>query len=283
MRRRGILAGLSLLAGGCTLSTFDALAPRDAGARRVRRDQPYGAGPRQTLDVYAPEVRSGSAPVLVFIYGGSWRSGNKNDYEFVGQAFAAQGFVVVIPDYRLVPQVRFPEFVEDCAGAVAWAAANAAHVGGDPERIVLVGHSAGAYNAIMLALDQRFLRNAEVAPNVVKGAVGIAGPYDFLPFDVDSTRNAFGQFADPAATQPISFARGDAPPLLLLWGERDDLVGRRNIEGLSAAMRERGGQVEAKLYPELDHVNILLALSRPLRDRGPVLADIAAFARRVTS
>jgi len=283
MDRRALLAALPFLTA-CTpsLGTFDALAPRDAGARRVARDVAYGNGPRKRLDVYAPVERAAALPVIVFIYGGSWDSGSKDDCEFLGAALSSRGFVTVLPDYRLVPEVRFPSFLEDCAAAVRWASDHASAYGGDPQRVVLVGHSAGAYNAIMLALAGDYLRNAGVSARAIRGAVGLAGPYDFLPFDVDATRNAFGQAPDPLLTQPTHFARADAPPLLLLWGEDDTTVGPRNLEGLARAHRAAGGEVETKIYPNLTHVGIMLALSRPFRGRAPVLDDVTAFARRVT-
>jgi acetyl esterase/lipase len=286
MLRRTLLAALPALLAACTpsLGTFNRFAPQDRGGRRLSEGVTYGAGPRQKLDVYGPAAQTAEpAPVIVFIYGGSWDSGARADYEFVGNAFATQGFVTIIPDYRLVPDVRFPSFLDDCAAAVAWAHANAAAHGGDPSRIVLVGHSAGAYNAMMLALDARFLTNAGVPASAVRGCAGLAGPYDFLPFDVASTRNAFGQAPDPRATQPVSFARADAPPLLLLWGESDTTVGPRNLQGLERAMNAAGGRVETKRYPRVDHVGIMLALSRPFRGRAPVLADVTDFAQRVTA
>lgn len=281
MQRRTFLAGLAGVTAACSpsLGAFDALAPRDGGVRRVVRDAAYGREPRQRVDVYAPAAAPGPAPVVVFFYGGSWSSGSKDDYNFMGAALASRGFVTAIPDYRLVPEVRFPSFVEDCAAAVRWVEQNAAAHGGDPQRIVLVGHSAGAYNAIMLALDPRYLRHA--GASTVRGAVGLAGPYDFLPFDVDATRNAFGQAPDAAQTQPVTFARADAPPLLLLWGDADTTVGPRNLEGLARAMRAAGGAVETTIYPGVDHVGIMLAMSRPFRGRAPVLADVTTFVRRV--
>lgn len=282
MHRRTLL--LATLAAACTpsLGTFNALAPRDAGGRRVGQDLVYGEGARRRLDVYAPEGASGR-PVIVFVYGGSWSSGNKNEYAFAGAALASRGYVTVIPDYRLVPEVRFPNFIDDCAAAMRWAADHAQEYGGDPSRIVLVGHSAGAYNVMMLALDAHFLRDAGVDASRIRGAIGLSGPYDFLPFDVDATRNAFGQAPDTALTQPVHFARGDAPPLLLLWGETDTTVGPRNLRSLNAAMRAAGGRVEAKTYPGVNHVDIMLALSRPLRGRAPTLADVTAFVERVTA
>lgn len=289
MNRRTILTSLSgfgaALAAACTpsLGTFDALAPRDGGARKVENDAAYGADARQRIDVYAPQAGAANAPIVVFIYGGSWRSGDKRDYGFLGAAFAAQGFVTAIPNYRLVPGVRFPTFVEDCAAAVRWVADNAARFGGDPRRIVLVGHSAGAYNTIMLALDAHYLRDAGVDAHAIRGAVGLAGPYDFLPLDVDATRDAFSQAPDLPLTQPVHFARADAPPLFLLWGEDDDTVGRHNLPNLERAVRTAGGRVETKLYPRIGHIEIMLALSRPFRGRAPVLADVTAFARRVTA
>jgi acetyl esterase/lipase len=284
MHRRTLLAALPALAA-CTpsLGAFDALAPRDGGVRRILRDGAYGPHPRQRLDLYAPREPAAPRPVIVFIHGGSWRNGDRRDYNFLGAALAAQGFLAALPNYRLVPEVRFPSFIEDCAAAVRWVQDHAAEHGGDSQRLVLVGHSAGAYNALMLALDARFLRDAGVEAMRVRGAIGLAGPYDFLPFDVTSTQEAFGQAPEAALTQPVRFARADAPPLLLLWGADDTTVGPRNIASLEAAMRAAGGQVESKIYPGVDHVEILLALSRPFRGKAPVLADLAAFARRVTA
>lgn len=281
MHRRTLIAALPALAAcSPSLGAFDTLTPKDGGVRRVAHDAAYGAHPRQKLDLYAPNSGE-SAPVLVFIHGGSWRNGDRSDYNFLGAAFAAQGFLTAIPNYRLVPEVRFPDFIEDCALAVRWAQDNAARFGGDATRIVLVGHSAGAYNAIMLALDARYLSEAGVEASHIKGAVGLAGPYDFLPFDVDATRDAFGAAPDPLQTQPITFARADAAPLLLLWGADDDTVGPRNLAGLERAMNTAGGEVESKIYPGVDHIEILLALSRPFRGVAPVLEDVTSFARRV--
>lgn len=284
MDRRTLLAALPFLSA-CTpsLGAFDTLAPKDRGGRRVADAAPYGDHPRQTLDLYAPDDVASPAPIIVFIHGGSWRNGDRSDYNFLGATFAAQGFVTAIPNYRLVPSVRFPSFIEDCARAVRWVQDNAAQHGGDPRRIVLVGHSAGAYNAMMIALNERYLREAGADASRVKGVIGLAGPYDFLPFDVDATRDAFGNAQDPLQTQPITFARADAPPLLLLWGEDDTTVGPRNIAGLERAVRAAGGAVETKIYPDVDHIEIMLALSRPFRGVAPVLAEVTAFARRVTT
>ncbi len=284
MLRRALFTALPALAA-CTpsLGAFDALAPRDDGVRRLVNNAAYGPHPRQRLDLYAPREPAPPRPVIVFIHGGSWRNGDRRDYNFLGAALAAQGLLAVLPNYRLVPEVRFPGFIEDCAAAVRWVRDHAHEHGGDSERLILVGHSAGAYNALMLALDPRFLREAGVEPGRVRGAIGLAGPYDFLPFDATSTREAFGQAPEAAQTQPVHFARAGAPPLLLLWGADDTTVGPRNIASLERAMRAAGGQVETKIYPGIDHVEILLALSRPFRAKAPVLADLTAFARRVTS
>ena len=284
MDRRTLLslAALPALAGCTAIRAFDTLAPRDGGVHRVARDAAFGPDPRQRLDLYAPEGAAGPLPILVFIYGGSWRNGAKRDYNFVGAALAAQGFLTAIPDYRLVPQVRFPSFLQDCAAAVRWVQDNAAQYGGDPSRLVLAGHSAGAYNAIMLTLDSRYLTDAGVEAARVRGAIGLAGPYDFLPFDVPATQDAFGQAPDPQLTQPVHFARANVPPLLLLWGDADTTVGPRNIESLARAVRGAGGAVETKIYEGIDHAEILLALSRPFRGKAPVLADVTEFARRVT-
>ncbi|WP_210359454.1 alpha/beta hydrolase [Sphingomonas beigongshangi] len=277
-----IRAGVALLAGlaacGCSpLGLFDTLVPKDGGVAKVGADIAYGDAPRQTLDVYAPRRAANRAmPTLVFFYGGSWNSGTRTGYAFVGRALAAQGFVVVVPDYRLVPAVRYPTFVEDGAAAVRWTRAHAAQFGGDPGRIVLMGHSAGAYIAAMLAVDDRWLRADRAA---IKGFIGLAGPYDFAPFDVDASRAAFGAWPRPADTQPVTWAGTGDPPSLLLVGADDTVVRPRNSEALAARLRAGGVAVDVRSYPNIGHVGLLLALARPFRGRAPVLRDVAAFVR----
>jgi acetyl esterase/lipase len=279
-RRAWLAIGTLLLAAGCTpLSLFDTLVPKDRGGIRAAEGVAYGPDARQRLDVYVPRGPTGGhRPVVVFFYGGSWNSGDRAGYAFVGRALAARGFVVVIPDYRLVPQVRYPAFVEDGAAAVRWAEAHAATYGGASDRLVVMGHSAGAYIAAMLAVDERWLGRARAN---VKGLVGLAGPYDFAPFDVDASRAAFGYWPRPAETQPISWAGAGDPPALLAYGMEDRTVRPRNSEALATRLRAGGVRVELCAYPRLGHVGLLLALARPFRRRAPLLDDVARFVATV--
>ena len=285
LSRRALVPLIASAAAGCSpLRAFNTLAPTDGDVRVVARNLAFGPGPRQAMDVYAPAgAGQGPRPVLVFYYGGSWNSGQRQDYAWAGRALAAQGFVTAVPDYRLVPDVRFPAFVEDGAAAVARVRAEAPRLGGDPDRIVLCGHSAGAYIAVMLACDRRFLQRAGVPDAALRGAAGLAGPYDFFPFDAGSAIAAFGQAPDGRQTQPITFADGDEPPLWLATGDRDETVRPRNSVALAERVRAAGGRAEVKVYPGVDHVGIALALSRPFRGRAPVLADLAGFARGATA
>ena len=245
--------------------------------RKVVDLSAFGPDPRQKLDVYAPAHVRAAAPVVVFFYGGSWSSGDRQGYAFVGEALAARGFVVVIPDYRLVPQVRFPAFVQDGASAMRWVVDNIGACGGDVRRLALSGHSAGAYISAMLALDQTWLRQAGVEPSRVRALANLAGPYDFYPFDVKASQEAFAGYPDAQATQPINFVRPGAPAAFLAYGERDDTVRPRNSIRLAAALERDGVAVELKAYPTLDHISILLALSKPFRGKAPVLADMTRF------
>jgi acetyl esterase/lipase len=217
--------------------------------------------------------------VILFFYGGSWSSGTRTGYSFVGRALAARGFVAIIPDYRLVPEVTYPGFVEDGATAVRWARANARSYGGDGERIVLAGHSAGAYIAAMLAVDGRWLGADRGA---VRGLIGLAGPYDFAPFTVASSQAAFGDWPKPEETQPVTWADASAPPALLLTGANDDTVKPRNSRALADRLIKAGVAAEVKAYPGIGHIGILTAVAKPLRGQAPVVADMAAFAERVT-
>lgn len=262
------------------LRTFDTFVPKDAGGERVAEGVAYGVHPLQQLDIYAPtQAPDNLRPVLFWLYGGSWNSGTRSGYSWLGRALAAQGFVVVIADYRLVPEVRFPRFVEDSAAAFRWVRGNIGEYGGDGTRIVVGGHSAGAYNAAMLAHDPQWLGDDRAA---VAGFVGLAGPYDFYPFDTDSTIAAFGQWPEPLETQPVTYADETAPPALLLTGDIDTTVKPRNSEALLARLTDAGVEAEMLRYEGIDHVEIITAISRPFRDEAPVLEDISRFVRDVT-
>ena len=271
-----------LLSACSPLRTFNAVIPKDRGAAQVARNLAFGTDPRQRLDLYRPTSSNpaGRLPVIVFLYGGSWSSGEKAGYGFVGRALAARGFLVAVPDYRLVPEVRYPAFLEDGAAAVRWVRANVARHGGDPDRIVLAGHSAGAYNAAMLALDPRWLGADRAA---VKGLVGLAGPYDFLPLDVAATRDAFGQVADLPSTQPVNQASAGDPPALLVAGDKDTLVRPRQTSALAARLKAAGVSAETRLYPGVGHIGVMTALAKPFRGKAPVLQEVSAFAHRVTA
>lgn len=285
-RRTLLLGGAGLALVGCTpagLLNGVSRLTGDGGTRAAVRGAAYGSEPRQRLDVYVPAGRAEtSLPVVVFFYGGGWVDGARGDYAFAGRAIAAQGFVAVVADYRLVPQVRFPLFVEDGALAVRWARDNIARYGGDPARIALSGHSAGSYIGAMLALDPRYLTNIGVDPKIVRGAALLSGPYDFYPFSEQRGRDALGAWPRPAETQPISFARADAPPMLLIHGTADTIVQPRNSEALAAKLSSLGAPVERKLYPGKNHTDTIKSLSPAFRGSTPALADSLAFLRRLT-
>lgn len=281
--RRFSFSLLPLLLAACSpLTAFNGVVPKDAGGVLLARDQAYGAHSRQRLDIYAPRKLAAGAkvPVIVWFYGGSWNSGSRQGYAFAGRALASRGFVVAVPDYRLVPEVRYPAFLEDGAAAVKWIRGNIARHGGDPDRLVLAGHSAGAYNAAMLALDPRWLGADRPA---VRGLIGLAGPYDFLPLDVASTQNAFGHVADLPSTQPVNHAGAGDPPALLVAGADDTLVRPRQTAALAQRLKAAGVLAETRLYPGVGHIGVMTALSKPLRGKAPVLADAADFAARVTA
>jgi acetyl esterase/lipase len=239
----------------------------------VTRDVAFGPRPDQRLDIYRPRAAAG-LPTVLFIYGGGWHSGNRGMYQFAAASLARAGMVVVVPDYRLYPAVVFPDFLRDCAAAAAWVQTRQTSLGGGGG-FFLMGHSAGAYNAVMLGLDPRWLRDAGGDPAQVSGVIGLAGPYDFTP-----TPDVAGSFPDAGPqTQPVNFARQDAPPLLLLAGADDSVVKPRNSLALAARARSAGGQAEVKIMPGLGHVGVVTALAPLFRWRAPVLRDVVAFIR----
>ncbi|WP_144111644.1 alpha/beta hydrolase [Paraburkholderia sp. BCC1886] len=242
----------------------------------------YGSAPRQKLDVYRPAARAPSAdphgrPVVVFFYGGSWQNGSRSSYLFVGAALASRGFVAVVPDYRTWPDTGFPGFVDDAASAVRWARDHAAEFGGDPSRIFLMGHSAGAHIVMMLATDSRYLAAQQMSKSDISGVIGLAGPYDFLPLQ-DATLEEIFPPAWRAASQPINFVSGNEPPMFLAAGQRDTTVDPGNTDRLAAKLRASGDKVvEVKHYPRVGHAMLVGAIAGPLRGFAPVLADTTAF------
>lgn len=277
--RRGIwLRSASLLA--LLLTSGPATAATESFTQRtgfdVTKSVAYGDGPRRTLDVYRPLAADG-APVVVFFYGGSWQSGRKAIYRFVAKALARRGFVTVVPDYRVYPEVSYPGFIEDSAHAVRWASDNAARFGGDPGKLFVMGHSAGAYNAAMLALDRRWLAAVGLDPNDdIAGLIGIAGPYDFLPLVDETLVTIFGG-AERIETQPITHVAAGAPPALLLTGARDKTVDPGNATRLAARLEQTGGEATATTYPSVSHLTIVGTFAWPLRFLAPVLDDVDAF------
>ncbi len=273
LARRGFLASLASVLGGCSpAALLNATVPRDGYAREA--DLAYGPDPRQRLDLYRPQRPAERSCTVVFCYGGSWDSGSRADYLFVGQALAEAGHTAIIPDYRVWPQVRFPAFVDDGAAAVRWAADR-----GDGRPLVVMGHSAGAHIALMLATDTPYLARAGVDRAALAGAIGIAGPYDFLPLTSPRLVEIFGRRDDPA-TQPITFARAPLPPALLIHGLDDRTVLPRNSERLAAAWRRAGAPVELRLYPGVDHVDAIAAMAGLLRGRAPTRADVVDWLAR---
>lgn len=261
------------------LDFADRMAPGPVEYRQAPQTSiAYGDDARQKLDIYLPKQNAaGASAVLIFFHGGSWHDGEREGYGFLGRAFAARGFVTVIADYRKAPSVRFPAFVQDTASAIAWVHANIAKHDGDADRIFVMGHSAGAHIAMMTALDPQWLAANNLAPNVIKGVIGLAGPYDFLPLTTDSSKIALGQWPDLTETQPITFARADAPPLLLLTGDKDTVVKPRNSKILSETIQALGGQQQLRIYPDVDHADIIMAVARPFRQKAPVVSDVVNF------
>jgi acetyl esterase/lipase len=236
----------------------------------------FGVDPRQRLDLYRPRVAVSTKPVIVFWYGGSWDNGARQDYRFVGVALAQLGYLTVLPDYRIYPQVRFPQFLDDGALAVAWVQQHAAEYGGDPKRLVLMGHSAGAHMAAMLALNRSYLERAGADPDRIVGLIGLSGPYGLTP-NTPKLNDIFRAPFTPHDWQVLPYASSRAPPTLLLHGRADKLVWVGNTEALAAALRGDGVHVETKIYDKRGHIDMLAALSLPGRARAPVRHDIAEF------
>jgi acetyl esterase/lipase len=278
--RRRVLAGLAGLAtAACTQVAFIAAnVPASFGAYRRQANIAYGAGSQHRLDVYVPDKPSvAPRPLVIFWHGGRWRWGDKAEYRFVGAALAELDCVTIVPNYRHYPSVKMAGFMDDAARAALWAQVHGGDFNADPKRLFVMGHSAGAHMAALLALDQRFFAATGQPAPPIAGIIGLSGPYDFLPLLEPDVQDMFGPPERYAESQPINFVRADAPPMLLIHGLEDTTVWPKNSRNLASASSARGAAVTLKLYPKLMHADTVAALSAPARRRAPTLSDIDAF------
>jgi acetyl esterase/lipase len=270
-----LLAGAALIAscGGLAFTVIN--VPALAGNFERHADLAYGEGPRHKLDVYSPKGAA-DRPVIVFWYGGAWDRGRKSQYRFVGAALAKAGYVAVLPDYRLYPEVKFPAFIEDGADALAWVTKHAGEFGGDPKRIFVAGHSAGAHLAAMLAYDRSQLERAGLPANTVRGLIGLSGPYALDP-NTDTYRAIFGAPYTLAQWQPVQKASAGAPPALLIHGEADEVVYVSHARKMARALETVGVRVTLRTYADRGHRDTVAALAVPVPNKLPVLEEIRRF------
>lgn len=249
-----------LLASGLPMR-LAALATKRAGTEH--RGLRYGPDGRHRLDLTLPREVTPRTPLLVFFHGGSWQVGSRRDYAFLARAFAAEGIAVALPDYRLWPQARWPDFVEDGAAALAWLRA-----AGEAPRgpLFVMGHSAGGFIAAALALDPRWLGEAGRA--ALAGGVLVSAPIAWQPED-EPIRSIFA--AAPGgriAAVPDAAGLAGAPPLLLLHGTADTVVGPFHSERLAEAVSRAGGTARLHLVPGAGHIAPMVALAEPARRYG---------------
>lgn len=226
----------------------------------------YGTDARQKLDIYRPMlVSTGNVPkpVIVFVHGGSWMNGSKDDYLFLGESLTKAGYITVVINYRLAPEHLYPDFVQDTALALKWVYANIGQYGGNPNKLIVMGHSAGGFNAVEAVDNQRWLQEAGVPVQAIKAVVGIAGPYSY-DFRTDSTRSAFPANATPEQVMPSYHVRLDAPPHLLLVGSNDKRVHPRNAEALVQALQQKNIPVQLETIQGASHLSIMAAMATRL-------------------
>ena len=268
-----VLAGL--LSGCSPLNILDTLVPD--GNYKLQQGIAYGALPRQTLDIYRPAKDQTTGPVVIFFYGGSWKSGERGKYRFVGEALTRKGITVVIPDYRLYPDVTFPAFMTDAAKAVRWTLDNLGGRNQNSRPVFLAGHSAGAHIAALLAVDARHLKKESVKVGRICGVIGVAGPYAFDPFEYRTIRPVFAGLTDRDLARPVKRISGKTPPFLLLHGEADGTVRPSNTVEFADALRSAGTAVTSELMPRIGHYRIVMAMATPFDDIAPVNERIAGF------
>lgn len=265
------------------LDGVDKLLSGGDGAIRQVAAARYGNDPAQKLEMFVPQGAKGPLHMVMFVHGGSWASGDPHDYRFIARTLCAQGYAVVLAGYRLYPQARYPGMLEDAASALRWVHDHARALGGDPDRLALMGHSAGAYNVAMVTLDEQWLRAVGLDDSAIRGTVALAGPFDFLPLDSPATVNSFGRAQDLATTQPINHIRADAPPLLLVTGDADTRVKPRNSCRLAELLTKAGTPNEPVILEDVTHEKIIMMFARPFSRDRRALDAVLPFLRTVTA
>ncbi|MEO5596695.1 MAG: alpha/beta hydrolase [Lysobacteraceae bacterium] len=264
----------ALLLGACSklFFTVQNVKVDDSSIQSVVFDSAHDL----SLDVHRAKNASGKVPVVVFIHGGSWQTGTRQDYRFVGQSLSNAGMLVFVPDFRQAPQVAFPAFVEDSARAVAWARNHASQYGGDPSRIFLIGHSSGAHITAMLGTDAQYLKAVGMQPRDLAGIVGLSGPYDFLPITDPKLKPIFNPLSRWPLSQPVNFVDGDEPPFLLVQGTSDSTVRPRNTTSLAAKLGAQNEPVQVEMVEGAGHLTTLLEATK---DDSNVRARVLEFVR----
>ncbi|WP_034383290.1 alpha/beta hydrolase [Deinococcus sp. YIM 77859] len=272
----GLLA-LSVSLGACSAGDAQQALNSAISTRglTVAADQRYGPAERNLLDVYAP-AQARNAPVVLFVHGGSWQGGDKAGHRFVGESLARAGYVTGVMNYRLAPQHRYPTYIQDTAAALRWLRDHARRFGGNPNNLFVVGHSAGAFNAVEAVDNARWLREAGVPITAVRGVIGIAGPYSY-DFRQYPSRVAFPENATPDEVMPDRHVRPDAPPHLLLVAANDTTVHPQNALNLEAALQRAGVPVTRTVLPRVNHITIVAALARPLTFLGGTRQAVIDF------
>ena len=276
---RYVIAIIACLTSACSpIKVLNSLVPEN-GYELVSAVE-YGANARQKLDIYLPKATEKSTAlkkVIIFYYGGNWDSGERADYKFAAEALVGHGYIVVIPDYRVYPEVLFPGFMADPVSVAKWVKTNIKKYNGDANGVFLAGHSAGAHIAVMMAINPEYLAEASLKPNDFAGVIGLAGPYDFLPLKSDRLKVIFGSDAEQWKSQPINFVDGKNPPLLLAVGMKDGTVWPRNSINLAKKIKDNNGLVEVAEFANYGHIDMVTKLAKPLRGDGELLKAITLF------
>lgn len=279
-----MISGLLMLQGCSRMALLN--APIPTHDLQIHRGISFDPNPRLALNVYEPKS-PGPHPVVVFFYGGKWEFGERGQYLFLAQSLAAKGYLTVIPDYRLYPEVKYPDFLHDTARAVQWTTNNIEKYGGNPDQLFLMGHSAGAYNVSMVSLNPRYLSKLGVNRDRIKGTIGLAGPYDFKNLKEDTVvKSIFGTVNPIEKTYVTRYAKNVQNPFLLMVGKKDETVGQSRTKRFARALRQHGGDVTTHYYSEANHVGMILPFAYPMDTypfgwNEPLTEDVDRFIQRV--